>query len=100
MSKSMSNEQEHEHEHEHAYPKHTMTPIDTPNTLDSQGGQSPEFRQTHWSLVRRAAGLDSPESREALETLCRAYWFPIYAFIRRQGRPPHDAQDLTQEFFV
>ena len=77
-----------------------MSETNIPNSLDSEGGQSPEFRQTRWSLVRRAAGLDSPESREALESLCRAYWFPIYAFIRRQGKPPHDAQDLTQEFFV
>jgi len=50
--------------------------------------------------VRRAAGLDSPESREALEALCCTYWFPIYAFIRRQGHLPHDAQDLTQDFFT
>lgn len=70
------------------------------NPLDSSCGQSPEFHRTRWSLVRRAAGYDSPESRESLEALCRAYWFPIYAFIRRQGRAPHDAQDLTQEFFA
>jgi len=42
----------------------------------------------------------SPESREALETLCRHYWQPLYAFVRRQGHSPHDAQDLTQEFFA
>jgi RNA polymerase sigma-70 factor (ECF subfamily) len=77
-----------------------MSQTNIPNNLDSEGGQSPEFRQTRWSLVRRAASFDSPESREALEALCRAYWFPIYAFIRRQGNSPHDAQDLTQEFFV
>src|SRR5436305_282681 len=70
------------------------------HSLGSGGGQSPEFRQTQWSLVRRAGGLDSPESREALEALCRAYWFPIYAFIRRQGHSPPDAQDLAQEFFL
>src|SRR5437016_1930881 len=67
---------------------------------NSEGGQSPDFRQTRWSLVRRAAGVDSPESREALESLCRAYWFPIYAFVRRQGHSPPDAQDLTQDFFA
>ena len=71
-----------------------------PNSLDSEGGQSPEFRQTRWSLVRRAAGFDSPESREALESLCRGYWFPIYTFVRRQGHSPADAQDLTQDFFA
>src|SRR5215467_11255017 len=70
------------------------------DNVNSESGQSPQFKQTRWSLVRRAAGLDSPESREALEALCRMYWFPIYAFIRRQGNSPHDAQDLTQEFFT
>jgi RNA polymerase sigma-70 factor (ECF subfamily) len=68
-------------------------------SLDSTGGASPQFQQTQWTLIRRAA-FGSPQSSEALEALCRAYWFPIYAFIRRNGRGPHDAQDLTQEFFV
>ena len=77
-----------------------MSEPSIPSNLDSEGGQSPGFRQTQWSLVRRAASFDSPESREALESLCRAYWFPIYAFIRRQGHSPHDAQDLTQDFFA
>jgi RNA polymerase sigma factor (sigma-70 family) len=70
------------------------------SSLDSKGGQSADFRRTQWSLVRRAASADSLESREALECLCRAYWFPIYAFIRRQGYSPPDAQDLTQDFFA
>ena len=77
-----------------------MSETNLPSRLDSDDRESPEFRQTRWSLVRRVASLDSPESREALEALCRAYWFPIYAFIRRQGHSPHDAQDLTQEFFA
>src|SRR5205814_976363 len=77
-----------------------MSESKNPNSLDSQAGQSTDFLQTHWSLVRRAGGIDSPESREALEALCRAYWFPIYAFVRRQGHSPHDAQDLTQDFFA
>lgn len=42
----------------------------------------------------------SPDSRSALETLCRGYWYPLYAYVRRVGRTPHDAQDLTQEFFA
>lgn len=42
----------------------------------------------------------SPDSAEALEALCRAYWYPLYVFVRRQGHSPHDAQDLTQEFFA
>lgn len=55
---------------------------------------------THWSLVLSAQDKDSPDALQALETLCRAYWFPLYAFVRRQGHSPHDAQDLTQEFFA
>ena len=54
---------------------------------------------THWSVVLSAQDKDSPAAYQALETLCRTYWFPLYAFVRRQGRNPHDAQDLTQEFF-
>src|SRR5690242_8628727 len=59
------------------------------------------FTPTHWSVVLAAAGrADSTHARDALERLCRNYWLPIYAFIRRQGHNPHDAQDLTQEFFT
>lgn len=58
------------------------------------------FVTTHWSVVLTARNEDSSKSSEALEALCRTYWFPLYAFVRRQGRHPHDAQDLTQEFFA
>ena len=48
-----------------------------------------------------AAGHSSvPGAQEALETLCRTYWYPLYVYVRRQGQSPHDAQDLTQEFFA
>jgi len=60
----------------------------------------PDFRTTHWSLVLRAGRGDSPEAAEALERLCRTYWYPLYVYVRRQGHGPHDAQDLTQEFFA
>ena len=60
----------------------------------------PAFVTTHWSLVVSAGHNDTPHARDALEKLCRAYWFPIYAFVRRQGHGPHDAQDLTQDFFA
>lgn len=59
------------------------------------------FTPTHWSVVLAAAGrTDSTHARDALEKLCRNYWVPLYAFVRRQGHNPHDAQDLTQEFFA
>jgi RNA polymerase sigma factor (sigma-70 family) len=58
------------------------------------------FTDTHWSVVVLAAGADVPQAEAALEQLCHTYWFPLYAFVRRQGYTPHDAQDLTQEFFT
>ena len=58
------------------------------------------FVTTHWSVVLSAGGVDSVESRRALETLCLAYWYPLYAYARRRGYAPHDAQDLTQGFFA
>jgi RNA polymerase sigma-70 factor (ECF subfamily) len=58
------------------------------------------FCPTHWTVVLAAGSADSVAARDALEKLCRAYWPPIYAFIRRQGHNPHDAQDLTQGFFA
>jgi DNA-directed RNA polymerase specialized sigma24 family protein len=58
-----------------------------------------EFPTTHWSLVLNAGAVTEPAARTALESLCRQYWFPIYAFIRRQGRTHHEAEDLTQGFF-
>lgn len=56
------------------------------------------FPPTHWSVVLAAAGKDSSAAGEALNRLCAAYWYPLYAFVRRQGASPHQAQDLTQEF--
>ena len=57
------------------------------------------FATTHWSVVLTAQG-QSPAARAALETLCRTYWMPLYAFIRREGCPVEEAKDLTQEFFA
>ena len=58
------------------------------------------FQTTHWSLVLAAGTGQSPESRVALEELCGAYWFPLYAFIRRQGYGADEARDLTQGYFA
>lgn len=59
-----------------------------------------EFPTTHWSAVLAAADSAAPGSHEALEELCRNYWRPVYAFVRRQGHSPDDALDLTQGFFL
>ena len=58
------------------------------------------FATTRWSLVFAARSGHSPDSREALEALCKAYWFPLYAFIRRQGYGADEAGDLTQGYFA
>jgi RNA polymerase sigma factor (sigma-70 family) len=57
------------------------------------------FTTTQWSVVLDAQG-QSPSAQEALEKLCRIYWWPLYGFIRRQGYSPEEAQDLTQGFFA
>jgi RNA polymerase sigma-70 factor (ECF subfamily) len=57
------------------------------------------FATTHWSVVLNAADSSAPGAQEALEQLCRTYWYPLYAHVRRQGHSQEDAQDLTQEFF-
>ncbi len=58
------------------------------------------FQSTLWSQVRAAGRLDAPGARQALETLCRLYWQPIYAFLRRSGHERQNAKDLTQGFFA
>jgi RNA polymerase sigma-70 factor (ECF subfamily) len=60
------------------------------------------FATTHWSLVGAARPDEASRTRarEALEELCRAYWYPLYAFVRSRGYPAVDAQDLTQAFFA
>src|SRR5436305_1702423 len=59
------------------------------------------FGLTHWTLIIKAGGSSSsPEARDSLNQLCQNYWYPIYAFIRRQEPNSHKAKDLTQSFFV
>jgi RNA polymerase sigma factor (sigma-70 family) len=70
-------------------------PENAPKAPETADGR---FAVTRWSVVLAAAG-DDPAARGALGILCRTYWYPLYAFVRRQGHQPHDAQDLTQEFF-
>ncbi len=58
------------------------------------------FATTHWSVVLAAAHDPSPRGTEALEQLCDAYWYPLYAYIRRRGYGHEDAQDFTQAFLL
>ncbi len=71
-----------------------------PSSDASNQALSPLFVTTRWSVVLAAQDKTSPGSAEALEALCRSYWYPLYALVRSQGHSPHDAQDLTQEFFA
>jgi RNA polymerase sigma-70 factor (ECF subfamily) len=58
------------------------------------------FATTQWSLVISASDRTSPRFRQALADLCSTYWYPLYAFVRRQSRSPAEAEDLTQDFFL
>jgi RNA polymerase sigma factor (sigma-70 family) len=67
---------------------------------DSEADSRGRFALTRWSVVLAVGASETTRARNALEELCRVYWQPIYAFVRREGHSPHDAQDLTQEFFA
>jgi RNA polymerase sigma-70 factor (ECF subfamily) len=58
------------------------------------------FATTHWTVVLAAGRRHTPQSDAALEELCRTYWFPLYAYVRRRGHTKKDAEDLTQAFFT
>jgi RNA polymerase sigma factor (sigma-70 family) len=66
----------------------------------SVGGEAAQFHTTRWTLVMASAREQSEAGRGALAALCQIYWYPLYAFARRRGHSPHDAQDLTQGFFL
>jgi RNA polymerase sigma-70 factor (ECF subfamily) len=70
------------------------------NEMERLPTRKDRFATTHWSMVVCAGCGRSSEANRALAALCENYWFPLYAFVRRAGRSPEDAQDLTQEFFV
>jgi RNA polymerase sigma-70 factor (ECF subfamily) len=67
---------------------------------DSSHGVFDGFRTTHWSVVLAATRHESPQRQSALATLYQTYWYPLYAFVRRQGRNHQEAEDLTQGFFA
>jgi RNA polymerase sigma factor (sigma-70 family) len=80
----------------------TSTPSDSIRTPPARA-EAPDdraFVTTHWSVVLSASGSDSTRAQAALEELCQTYWYPLYAFVRRQGHGKEDAEDLTQEFFA
>jgi RNA polymerase sigma factor (sigma-70 family) len=78
--------------------------LEDPNREPAAMSRDPEppspFETTHWSLVAAAGEQDAQRANEALAVLCNRYWQPLYAYVRRSGHSLHDAQDLTQQFFV
>ncbi len=68
-------------------------------TMHTIAGPS-QFPTTRWSLVVAAGKPENNDSHAALVSLCERYWYPLYAYLRRRGHPPDQAQDLTQEFFL
>jgi len=70
------------------------------STAGAARAQPGMFTTTHWSVVLRVGQEDSTQAILALEELCRTYWYPLYAYVRRRGHAEHDAKDLIQGFFA
>src|SRR5437762_3385889 len=74
--------------------------MDAPHNHTPLSYPADEFATTHWSLVLGVGPRGNPETERALATLCRQYWVPLYAYVRRRVSDMSEAQDLTQEFFA
>jgi RNA polymerase sigma-70 factor (ECF subfamily) len=75
----------------------------TPAETNAKSGAAPNaswFATTHWTVILSASDSSLPGAQQALEQLCRTYWYPLYAYARRRGYGPHDAEDLVQGFFA
>src|ERR1700722_3995264 len=83
--------------HEFSTPRRVGYNAWMPHSSPSPVGR---FLTTRWSLIVAAQQLAAPQAREALADLCRLYWYPLYASIRRRGHDAGDAEDLTQAFFA
>lgn len=70
------------------------------NDSPSSGAPGDVFATTHWTVVLTAGQRHTPQADRALEELCRTYWFPLYAYVRRRGYAKEDAEDLVQAFFT
>jgi len=74
--------------------------LDANSSKPATPNSDARFATTRWTVVLAAGSPDSSRYREALETLCRTYWFPLYAYLRRTGSSTHEAEDYTQGFFT
>jgi len=73
--------------------------LNAPSSTEIPGGRD-QFVTTRWTVILSAGEKSSLQSDQALEDLCRAYWYPLYAYVRRKGQSKEDAEDLTQAFFA
>jgi len=80
--------------------RYSPTVPESPDDFSLARPVAGSFVTTHWSVVLAAGDAQSSQANEALEKLCCTYWYPLYAYVRRKGYSPDDAQDLTQEFFA
>lgn len=71
-----------------------------PGEMEPDHSRNNPFPTTQWTLVERAAAEDPEDRARALAEICSLYWPPVYAYIRSKGHAPHDAEDLTQDFFA
>jgi RNA polymerase sigma-70 factor (ECF subfamily) len=76
------------------------SPLTMQNSTPATSAPGDIFATTRWTVVLAAGRKSDPQAEVALEELCRAYWFPLYAYVRRRGHSKEDAEDLTQEFFA
>jgi RNA polymerase sigma factor (sigma-70 family) len=74
--------------------------VTTEHSTPASSAPGDIFATTHWTVVLAAGRRHTPQSDAALEELCRTYWFPLYAYVRRRGHAKEDAKDLTQAFFA
>src|SRR5688500_8538763 len=74
--------------------------MSTHASIEEPGSERANFPTTQWSIVLNAGASSESAVQAALATLCRQYWYPLYGFVRRQGRAHHEAEDCTQEFFA
>jgi RNA polymerase sigma factor (sigma-70 family) len=79
-------------------PERSMLEGNGPGAAGAQGRDG--FVTTHWSVVMAAGDTSAAAVHDALENLCRSYWYPLYGFVRRQGKNDEEAKDLTQAFFA
>jgi RNA polymerase sigma-70 factor (ECF subfamily) len=82
------------------FPQYTRIPSKTPTLSKNESPPPPILATTRWSVALSAGHDETTDGRTALEHLCLTYGYPIYAYVRRRGNSPEDAQDLTQEFFA